>query len=104
MLALYIGNNNVIELQALTNCVTNTVDTGATVSVTIKDTSGTDITGETWPVSMTHDTGGTYRATISSNANMNNGTKYVAHVDATGSAGEVGHWECEVLAKTRLCS
>ena len=97
-LTINVGSHNVVELRDLKNTVTGAIDTGATVSVTIKDISGATITG---PVSMTHDTGGLYRATLDHDIDIVAGTVYMATVEAAGSGGEVGVWTCRVLAKVR---
>jgi hypothetical protein len=99
---LYIGNSNVVELQTLTNSVTNVIDTGATVTVTLTDTDGTEVTGQAWPTSMPHASpDGTYRATLEDDLVLVDTKKYIAVVDAIGTAGEVGHWEQKVIAATR---
>jgi hypothetical protein len=104
MSTLYIDNNAVAELKGLTNSVTGAIDTGATVNVTILDQSGTAVSGATWPVAMAHASGGTYRATLSSSLALIHGRKYTALVNATGSGGEVGEWNCPVIALDRACS
>ena len=48
-LIIYAGNNNVVELTGLKNSITNAIDTGATVNVTIKDASGAEVSGDAWP-------------------------------------------------------
>ena len=98
---LYIDNHNVIEWQALTNSVTGVVDTGATVSATIKDSSGTEVSGQTWPAVMAHDTGGTYRATLDADLVLIPNRMYTALVEAVGSGGEIGHREIPVKGMTR---
>ena len=101
---LYLDNSNVVELRGLTNSVTNVVDTGASVSVTILDASGASVGGQVWPVSMAHASAGTYRATLSADIEIANGKRYTARVDATGSGAEVGEWNCQVIAQDRGCS
>ena len=96
-----IDNNNVIELQTLTNGITGAVDTGASVTVTLKDSSGTEVVGQSWPAAMNHDTGGTYRATLDDGLTLIATRSYTAIVDAVGTGGEVGHWEIPVQAITR---
>lgn len=99
---LYVGNSNVIELQELTNSVTDVVDEAATVTVTLYDCSGTEVTGQSWPATMTHATGGTYRVTLDDGIAITVNNKYIAKVDATGVGGQVGHWEYSTLALTRI--
>ena len=102
--ALYVGNSNVVELQALTNSVTDVVDTGATVTCTIYDSSGTEVTGQSWPAAMAHDAAGTYRATLDDDIAIIADRAYTVHVDATGTGAEVGHWEVTITAQTRKTS
>ena len=101
---LYLDNSNVIELRSLTNSVTGVVDTGATVTVTIKDAAGTNVTGQTWPAAMSHDTDGTYRATLDPGMSIDYKHTYTAIVTAVGSGGETGVWKCPVIAEIRRCS
>ena len=100
-LDIFIGNDNSIEWQLLTNTVTGVVDTGAIVSVTLKDASGVNVPGQVWPATMTHSAGGTYRATLDAALSLTANRKYTAHLDVDGSGGEVGHKEIEAIAKVR---
>ena len=98
----FVGCGNVIEYQALKNSVTGVVDTGATVELTkIVDTAGATVTGQTFPLSMPHDAGGTYRATVSALLAIEAGSEYMAHIDATGSGGETDHREVTIRASYR---
>lgn len=101
---LYLDNSNVIELRDLKNSVTGNADTGATVAVTITDSAGVAVSGESWPVSMTHDSAGKYRATLSSDVALVADRLYVVLVKATGSGGQRGEWNCKVIAQDRACS
>ena len=102
--AIYIDNNAVVELRSLTNSITGLADTGATVTVTITDSAGNSVAGETWPVSLNHVSDGTYRGTLSSSMVLKPDSFYIAVIDATGSGGEVGEWNCKVIAQDRPCS
>ena len=101
--SIYLGNNTVVELQSLTNSATNVVDTAATVTCTVKDRAGVAVSGHTWPVSMPHVSAGTYRAVLDSDLGIVKGRSYTVEVDAVGTGGEVGHWECVVVAGARSC-
>ena len=96
-----IDNNNVIELQSLTNGITDVVDVAASVTVTIKDSAGVNVTGQSWPATMAHNTGGTYQAILDEALVLIPNRMYTAHVDAVGSGSEVGHWELSIKAITR---
>jgi hypothetical protein len=101
-LSLYVDNNNVLELRHLRNSVTDAFDTGATVTVTLKDASGTDVTGHTFPLTMTHDKSGTYRVTLDDAIGITAGVTYTATVDVTGTGGLVAQWTIPVKAVTRI--
>ena len=98
---LYINNSNVVELRSLTNSVTGSADTGATVRVTIYDDRDDAISGETWPVSMSHVSAGTYRATLSSALVLTHNGKYTAVVTVAGTGGEVGSFRQLLVALQR---
>ena len=100
-LTIFIANNNTIELAGLTNSATEVVDTAATVEVTLQDSSGVDVVGQTWPASMPHVAAGLYRATLDYDLVLTHNDSYVAVVDAVGTGGEVGHWELSARAKNR---
>lgn len=104
-ITLYVGNNNVIGLQGLTNLLTGVADTGATVQVTLKDMGGNEVSGQVWPATMAYGTDADgvagYYATLEDDLAITDRVPYVAHIDAVGSSSEVGHWEIPVTAKTR---
>lgn len=101
---LYVGNSNVVELVGLKNSVTGDADEGATVNVTIQDEEGSNVTGQSWPLALSHTEGGTYIGTLDSTLAIEESKCYVAIVTATGSGNETGRWECIVSAATRRCS
>lgn len=101
-LLLWIDNSNVIELRKLTNSVTGVADTGATVTVTLQDPDGVNVSGQTWPATLLHDADGTYRVTLEDDLVLEPGGSYVAVVDVIGTGGEVAKWETPVQAHTRI--
>lgn len=101
---LYLDNSNVVELVGLKNSVTGAADVGASVSLVLLDANGEEVAGETWPVSLSHGEGGTYRATLSPDVEVKDSHIYTARISATGSGGEVGRWNCIVTAAVRACS
>lgn len=100
---LFLDNSNVIKMPLLTNSATGLADTGASMSVTLLDSSGTEVAGETWPVSMAHAGAGEYRATLASAITIAVGEVYTAKVVATGSGGQTGRWNCRLRAEERWC-
>ena len=97
---IYIDNSNVVELTELTNSATNTAITNATVTVSLYDSAGVLVTGQSFPAAMSHVSAGTYRATLEDDLVVVENRQYVAHIDAS-SGGIVGHWELPVRAKVR---
>lgn len=102
--ALYIDNSNVIKLEGLKNSSTGNADTGATVTATITDSVGNAISGETWPVTLPHDADGDYLYTLPPSVVLTKNRSYKAVVGAIGSGGEIGKWNCNVIARERECS
>lgn len=100
---LYLDNNNNVELRGLKNNATDEVDTGATVTVTLYDKDGAAVTGETWPRLMTHVENGLYRVTLAETINISYKHTYTARVSCVGSGGEIGRWNCDVIAEIRRC-
>ena len=96
---LYVDNTNVVELRALTDSVTGEAVTTATVTVTLYDAGGNDVTGATG-VSLAHDSAGTYRGVLPSSVALNRGQSYKAKVAATVGT-TVGTWEPRVIAVKR---
>lgn len=104
MLTFYVGASNVVELASLTNAVTGAVDNGATVTVTITDSTGTtNISGDTFPKAMGYvsASSGKYRATVSANLAITAGTRYRAIINVTGSAGDKDRREIPIMAAYR---
>ena len=98
----YVGNTNLVQLNGLKDGSTGLFVNDATVTVTIEDSLGTPISGETFPVTMSYVTGsnGDYEGAVSENLALVDGTTYYAVIDATFT-GAVGHWEYAFTAKTR---
>jgi len=97
---IYIDNSNVVELTELTNSTTGVAITNATVTVSLYDSAGAVVTGQTFPATMSHVSAGTYRATLEDDIALIENRQYLAHIDAS-SGGIVGHWELPVRAKVR---
>jgi hypothetical protein len=100
---LYIDNTGVVELQGLTNTLTGEADTTATVTCTVKDLQGSAVTGRSWPATMAHVSAGTYRTTLDDGIGIVEHRPYTIEINATGSGGGVGKWQCRVTATKRLC-
>lgn len=98
---LYIDNSNTIELGSLTEAVTDTVDTTASVQLTVVDADDTPVAGQPWPATMDHDADGTYRATLNPGLALVENALYYAKVTVTGTGGATANFTMRLRAKER---
>ena len=95
---VYMASHNLIELQELTDGASGSAITTATVTAVIKDSSGTNVSGETWPLTLSHVSAGTYRGTVSSAVSLTRHAKYTCYVTATTTGGVVRVFELPLVA------
>lgn len=91
-LRLAVNSNNVVELRGLRNTITNALDTGATVLLTIRDAAGIPVSGQTWPATLAHASRGLYRVTLEAAVAIDPLQNYEATIVAVGSGGEQRTW------------
>lgn len=103
MAIIYILNDNVIELTGLQNAVDETYQNSATVTVTIKDATGTNVTGETWPLALAYvaSSNGDYRANLTEALGLTDGARYTATITADAGASGLATWTEELIARIR---
>ena len=92
MATLNINSDNVIELRGLKNVITDLVITSATVTVTLKTSAGVEVTGATWPLTMSHVTNGLYRTILPNELSLNSSLAYVATIIADNGADQHKEW------------
>lgn len=107
---LYVGNDNLVWLGdpdtlegGLRNAATGEYINSATVGVTLIDSDGVEVDGETWPKSLSYiaASNGMYRAALSDAVELVAGAEYTAKISADGGPGLLGYWELPVKALTR---
>jgi hypothetical protein len=100
---LYVGNDSVLEVAALKNELTGADLNAAAVTVQLKDSTGVDVAGETWPKNMAYVAGskGIYRATLPYTLALAAGGRYVATIVADAGAGLRAEWFVECQARMR---
>lgn len=100
---LYVGNDMLIEVAGLAEVLTGAAINDATVTVTLKTDAGVSVTGATWPLSMAYvaNSSGIYRVTLPDTLSLTADASYIAHINADGGDGRMGHWERDIVAKTR---
>lgn len=90
MVALYVGNDLRVRWDRMTDELTGLYINDATVSFTLKDSTGIAVTGAN-AVSMPYVTSsnGRYQAKLAGTVSLTNGARYYLEISAS-SAGRVG--------------
>lgn len=99
---IYKDNEHLVELDGLQNAADDSYLNAATVTLTIKDAGGVNVTGETWPKTMSYvsTSNGKYRATVADALAIVPGRAYTAHITAEAS-GLTGNWQIALLGAVR---
>ncbi len=100
---IFIDNDNLIELIGLKDIALNTFVNDATVLVTLTDTAGVEVVGQSWPVTLTYVTAsdGNYRAVLEDGLVLLSGRKYTAVITADAGGDLLGKWTVKPTAKIR---
>lgn len=89
-LTIEIGNTSTALLTGVKNNLTEEVDDGANINITMYEKDGvTEVVGQAWPAPMYNEAGGTYGATLESDLGLKLNWTYIAHVRGIGTNGEV---------------
>ena len=97
-LRLWIGNDMSLELIGLREGQAS--KDSAIVTVTIKDRSGIEVGGATWPITMTPMGGGDYLAVLPASLEVKRRESYEVTIDVDAS-GSIGRWCRSVVADCR---
>lgn len=100
---IYKGNDMVLELRGLASEVTGDYLNYATVAVTLKDASGVEVSGESWPLAMAYvaSSNGKYRATLADTLSLTDRARYTATITADAGAGLKGEWVEDLVCQLR---
>ena len=101
--AVYVGNTNIIDLVGLSSEVDDAFINDADVEVTVVDEDGNEVSGQSWPLTMSYLPGsdGNYRGFISDEVSFVARDKYFANIVADGGANRVGRWSFPFRPQTR---
>ena len=99
----FVANTNNLELLGLQNASNGAYVNDATVNVTVKDLSGVNVSGETWPISMNYVSGsnGNYRCVLSNNLSFSPGMIYTANISVNAGVNRIANWSYDFRALTR---
>lgn len=103
---VYIGNDNLLTVDALTNAATGAYVNNATVTATLKDADGTNVSGQTWPLSLAYVSGsnGKYQGVLEDGLDLtedNRATTHTCVIDIDAVGDQVGHFEIPMTATVR---
>lgn len=103
---IYIANTNNILLTGLKSEQEGTYLNDATVTLTLKDSTGTEVGAGPWPITMDYvaASSGNYIGYLSADLALLQGKKYTAFIDADASDSNTerkGHWEFPLQAAKR---
>jgi hypothetical protein len=100
---LFKDNDHVLELAGLVDTVGGEFVNSATVTFTLYDSTDTEVTGQSWPATMSYVTAsdGKYRATINNTLPLVVGSRYYASVDVDAGSGLVGTWKVKFKCQNR---
>lgn len=98
-----VGNDNVLTVDELKNDVSGEYINGAVVTVTLVDSDGNNVAGDTWPKTLPYvaASNGKYRATLKDTLSLTHNSEYMAKVAADAGTDLQGYWELELVARTR---
>ena len=100
---LYTDNDTVLEVDSLRNDVTGDFMNGADVSVTLLDSTGSQVAGDTWPKSLIYVVGsrGVYRVTLGYALSLTANGRYTAQIVADAGPGLRASWNMDCVARAR---
>ena len=99
----FVANTNLLTLVGLTSHITDIAINDATVTVTVMDSSGVEVTGETWPLTMDYISGsdGNYQAVLTDTLPLIARRAYVAEINADAGTGRQGQWQFKFRPEIR---
>ena len=99
---IFINNDSLIELIGLKNSLTDSYVNDATVTVTLYDSTGAEVSGISWPLTMAYVTAsnGDYRGTLDKAVVLITGALYKAVITALDGIND-GEWVLYLRAQER---
>ena len=101
---IYLDNDTLVEVDALTNEATAEVISDATVAVTLYNAvTLAEVTGQAWPATLIAVVGeaGSYRAVMDKTVEVVEGEFYTARVTAATTGGIDASWDVTLFAARR---
>jgi hypothetical protein len=99
----FVANTNNLDLIGLRNASNGAYVNDATVTVVVKDSTGNNVSGETWPLSMIYVSGseGNYRGILSNSLSFSSGRNYTAEISVDAGSNRIAFWVFDFFAIER---
>lgn len=99
----FVANTNNLHLIGLKSASDGDFINDATVTVTIKDSAGATVSGQSWPVSMNYVSAsdGDYLGVIPHTTQLLSGRNYTAEIEVNAGVNRIGFWAYEFKAASR---
>jgi len=99
---IYISNDTQIDVSGLQNAADSSYLNSATVTATLKDQSGTEVSGVSWPLTLSYEaaSNGNYSGTIDKAVSVSDGVSYFLEITAA-QGGIDAFWRIRMLAQYR---
>lgn len=97
---VYIDNGNLVKVTGLIDLSNSSYNTSATVLATLKTASDTNVTGQSWPLTLTHQSSGTYQGTLTSSLDLE-GARYNLEISVNSGDDGAAFFDVDVKAERR---
>ena len=99
---IYINNDTYVTISGLQNGSNSSYFNGATVTMTLKDLAGSDVSGVAWPVSLSYEaaSNGNYNGVVDKAVSLTHGNMYFLEVTAAQD-GIDAFWRIPMVAAYR---
>ena len=100
---LLIGNDQLITVVGLKDEITGEFINDAAVEVTLKDRSGNEVAGQSWPFTLDYvtDTDGDYRGILEDGLALQPNKLYTVIIDVDAGDDSIANWKFERYAHYR---
>ena len=99
---LYISNDTQIDVTGLQNASDSSYLNSATVTATLKDSAGSEVSGVSWPLTLSYvaSSDGNYSGTIDKAISVSDGVSYFLEITAA-EGGLDAFWRIRLVAQYR---
>ena len=97
---VYLQNGNLVKLEGLIDLSNSSYVTNATVLAILKTGSGTNGSGQSWPLIMSHQISGTYQGVLESDLDLV-GTYYNLEISVNSGSTSQGFFDFDVRGLRR---